>query len=321
MSGTKDVHFPPVANGMDYLANVMDHLGGTPHPRDLKYAVLHLQAATEVLLKARLVQHDWRQVWMKPQDADQAAYERGDFQSCGIDDVIKRLRQQTDVDIPPAVKSEITMLAKQRNRLQHFGLTETALAIEARTATVLDFLLDFVQRYLRPGLDGDEAVHVDQEMEEVRDALIGIKALVEARMKRIEPELRAAADRTVQCPDCGRTAMLATGEDAVECLLCGKIWEPEEAAGDYADMVLGMSWYDAIKEGGPDPVFTCPKCDLEAVVRGTHLAATPDQDDDFCFNCAQSLAGMFACADGCGTLTDSDIGLCYDCTERRLERF
>ncbi|WP_186784533.1 hypothetical protein [Streptomyces sp. CBG33] len=49
------VDFPPVRNGIDYLTSVVEHLSRTrPDPRDLKYAVLHLHAATEVLLKARL---------------------------------------------------------------------------------------------------------------------------------------------------------------------------------------------------------------------------------------------------------------------------
>lgn len=42
---------------MDYLVSVLKHLteGATPpSARDLKYTALHLQAATEVLLKARL---------------------------------------------------------------------------------------------------------------------------------------------------------------------------------------------------------------------------------------------------------------------------
>jgi hypothetical protein len=52
------VDFPPVTNGMDYLCSVVEHLTGNPQPRDLKYAVLHLQAAAEVLLKARLARED-----------------------------------------------------------------------------------------------------------------------------------------------------------------------------------------------------------------------------------------------------------------------
>jgi hypothetical protein len=46
---------PPVDNGLDYLVSVVDHLRGEEvGRRELKYAVVHLQAAVECLLKYRL---------------------------------------------------------------------------------------------------------------------------------------------------------------------------------------------------------------------------------------------------------------------------
>lgn len=53
-----DIEFRPVRNGVDYLLSAVQHLTAGQQPpgdRDLKYTVLHLHAATEVLLKARLV--------------------------------------------------------------------------------------------------------------------------------------------------------------------------------------------------------------------------------------------------------------------------
>ncbi|MGW4824072.1 hypothetical protein ACWEP4_35310 [Streptomyces sp. NPDC004227] len=61
--------FTPVRNGMDYLAKAVDDLTGgasPPSERDLKYAVLHRQAATEVLLKARLLGEHWSLVYKDP---------------------------------------------------------------------------------------------------------------------------------------------------------------------------------------------------------------------------------------------------------------
>jgi hypothetical protein len=49
----KKINFPPIQNGFDYLMSTVEHLRERPTARDLKYAVLHLQAAVEVLLKVR----------------------------------------------------------------------------------------------------------------------------------------------------------------------------------------------------------------------------------------------------------------------------
>lgn len=64
--GRSHMSHPPIFNGMDYLDSVVDHLPGEPKPRDLKYAVLHLLAATEALLKARLLQEHWSLVFRDP---------------------------------------------------------------------------------------------------------------------------------------------------------------------------------------------------------------------------------------------------------------
>src|SRR4051794_21616080 len=71
-SAPAQLDFPLVRNGLDYLTSVVEHLDeneSTVTPRDVKYAVLHLQAAVEVLLKARLMAEHWSLVFSKPEDA------------------------------------------------------------------------------------------------------------------------------------------------------------------------------------------------------------------------------------------------------------
>jgi hypothetical protein len=54
-----EIKFPPVENGLDYLKSAAEHLRDEPTARDLKYAVLHLHSAVEVLLKVRLMREHW----------------------------------------------------------------------------------------------------------------------------------------------------------------------------------------------------------------------------------------------------------------------
>jgi hypothetical protein len=44
---SQPLSFAPLQNGLDYLESVVEHLRDNPDQRDLKYAILHLQAATE----------------------------------------------------------------------------------------------------------------------------------------------------------------------------------------------------------------------------------------------------------------------------------
>lgn len=59
--GPSQIDFPPIRNGVDYLVSVIQHLdaeSGTG-PREIRYRVLHLHAAAEVLLKSRLLREPW----------------------------------------------------------------------------------------------------------------------------------------------------------------------------------------------------------------------------------------------------------------------
>ncbi|MFK4272541.1 hypothetical protein [Streptomyces milbemycinicus] len=83
MSELARLDFPPVRNGIDYLASVVEHFDENEwavEPCDLKCAVLHLQAAAEVLLKARLLREHWSLAF---QDPDERNSKKGDFMNCG----------------------------------------------------------------------------------------------------------------------------------------------------------------------------------------------------------------------------------------------
>jgi hypothetical protein len=75
------VHFPPVLNGLDFLESTVTLLAveGNVPPRNLKYAVVHLAAAVETLLKARLALEDPKLVWTRSDQYDGAKHAAGDF--------------------------------------------------------------------------------------------------------------------------------------------------------------------------------------------------------------------------------------------------
>ncbi|MGW1638448.1 hypothetical protein [Streptomyces lavendulae] len=111
----REVSFPPVQNGIDHLDDVADHPGlEQPSLRNLRYAVLHLQAAAEVPLKARLVQK----------------HEAGDIDSRTTTRAVRRLRNIAGVAVTAA---------QVRDFLVAFAYDESLPALlvdEAGTAAV-----------------------------------------------------------------------------------------------------------------------------------------------------------------------------------------
>ncbi|MFG2676439.1 hypothetical protein [Streptomyces sp. NPDC048445] len=327
-----DVFFTPVSNGMDYLVSVLKHLteGATPpSARDLKYTVLHLQAATEVLLKARLAREHFSLIFADPLQAKRDAWQKGDFKSCGTLEAFDRLLNIAGLPLEEDDRKRIRELSDHRNALQHYGLKYNAYAIESRAARVLDFLITFIHRYLIPGLKPAEAMSVERDMDMFRMKLKGIEMLVKQRMNDLRSELAKVADVTVKCPDCEQWAMVADGrEEGPTCLFCHQVWpeDPESAAANYAWIILGLDDHSVIQDGGDPPVADCPDCGVYALV--AQAVTTPGQPGvtPLCFACGTVFNNLVACEGGCGAVLSfvpdgESIPMCFDCIDTRLDRF
>ncbi|MEV0974769.1 hypothetical protein [Microtetraspora glauca] len=283
--GHAHLYYPPILNGLDYLDSVVDHLSGEPNPRNLKYAVLHLQAATEVLLKARLLQEHWSLVFKDPGRADRGRFESGAFESCATSEAIIRLRNILAVELPKSATDEISQLTKWRNALQHYGLIAPAPAVESRAAHILDFLLLFINEYLMPGLSGEDAEYAYETAYHIRSRLSHIRALIQARMDRLSPVLAPHAERTVSCPDCGQLA-LVVGSAPLRCRFCDEEHRnPVNLAQFYVGIALGKEWEPGYEDLATWPIQRCPGCAEDTLVLEAGTAAAPRSHTPLCFAC------------------------------------
>ena len=321
-----EIKFPPVENGLDYLKSAAEHLRDEPTARDLKYAVLHLHSAVEVLLKARLMREHWSLVFANTGRATRSAFTTGDFTSIGLEDAIVRLGEIAEVRLTNAARNSFKRLTDVRNKLQHFGLVEQAPGVEVLTGEVLDTLLVFIGEHLEPGADPDEEEPLHEARELIRKEISRISALVDARTRRISPELERKARYIVACPDCLQlTFELGEEGEPGRCLFCDRAWRnPKDLAEEYAWSVLHRSWHEAISEGGPRPARTCPACDYETLVDDVLVRAYDNRPHWVCFNCMIIVppSGIDECL-RCGELMliEEDSGaVCDNCLRDAIER-
>jgi hypothetical protein len=281
--GWPDVHFPVVENGVDYLLSVVDHLTHDPTPRDLKYAVLHLQAATEVLLKARLADEHFSLVFKDPGRASHSSFINGSFESCGTKEVISRLRNIACVTIDEKDSKAVEALAQARNALQHYGLTASAYAVEAQAVRVLDFLLTFVRGHLVHRVTDEEADAVLSALDEVRHKLPDMKALIRRRVERARTIVAERPERILRCPECLEwTVFVPITGTPVTCLCC-------ELAFD-GDFYLEGAWCN-LENAFDDDTETpdtspCSKCRKREVV-SIRTVKSPHKEKQLCFSCGE----------------------------------
>ncbi|MFF5893930.1 serine/arginine repetitive matrix protein 1 [Streptomyces globisporus] len=310
-SGPPQLNFPPVRNGLDYLASVVEHLDETESqvtPRDVKYAVLHLQAAVEVLFKARLLAEHWTLVFTNPGDATRKALDAATLSSVSTTKAVTRLRNIVGVPISEKEQKALDKLTEDRNKLQHFGFTHNAQAVEARAGEVLDFLIHFVETQLMPYLDEAESRETARSLGELRDGLSNINSYVRGRMNRIGGELKAEAveNRTIECPDCEKLTLvlrLSPGgrdpdywNDAATCRFCSRIWDTEELLGHFSES----------SREEPTEWNTCPQCDRWSLGMGVRVRCDPTKPVYFCFACAIGFPTVVGCH-VCGRPVDAAV--------------
>ncbi|MFD9319214.1 MULTISPECIES: hypothetical protein [unclassified Streptomyces] len=266
---------------MDYLLIVAEHLTASqpPSPRNLKYAVLHLQAAAEVLLKARLQLEHWSLVFKDPALANRRKFEDGDFESCTTSSALTRLRQIANIAIDEKSIKAIETLSKSRNALQHYGLKTSARAVESRAAQVLDFLITFVHDQLLPELPGTEVDEVIGDLDYAGEKLRTIRSFMDTRLKRLAGELRDVRHRTLKCRDCDQWGIVVgDGASSVSCHFCHVLWGTAER--------MLHSWVITEENWLGVEIDVCPDCGHEALVADyVRVAEAPEKRCTLCFFC------------------------------------
>ncbi|MDQ1031316.1 DNA-directed RNA polymerase subunit RPC12/RpoP [Streptomyces umbrinus] len=323
-SAPAQLDFPLVRNGLDYLASVVDHLGKNESmvtEQDVKYAVLHLHAAVEVLLKARLLSEHWSLVFSEPHQATRKALDEATLSSVSIDHAVTRLQNIALVRISDKEKLALKHLKEDRNQLQHFGMTAPAPVIETRAGEVLDFLIHFVDHELLPHLSDREKIEARLVLRRLRGGLASIKVFVRKRTNRIRGEVTTAGaeNRTIGCPECGYTALVlgeAAGPDgepvSATCRFCTTLWEQKEL----------LYCFPADDRGELSELNTCPQCREWTLGWGVRVFSNPDKGVPFCFACSVAFPSFVPC-DRCSRpidhADDSDQALCGRCWDNAVE--
>ncbi|MCF2533948.1 hypothetical protein [Yinghuangia soli] len=284
------VHFPPVVNGMDSLVKAAQALAPEtyqnkivlPTPGALKDAVLHLQVAAEVLLKARLTLEHWTLVVEESKKTSYTKFQSGDFASCTPRETVRRLRDVVGIKIEIADEQALDELTKSRNALLHYGLTDTAEAVEARAVNVLMFLFAFIKDELIPNLEGDDGGTIREMNAAVWEHIMDITEFVNGRMAYlVDTDLKGLEARTIECPWCGQWA-LVLGDARPECRFCGYDWDHTVSLVlDYTGVILRKF------DERPGDCFACGTRSLVAVAR---LADDKKLRREVCLRCAEVRA-------------------------------
>jgi hypothetical protein len=312
--------YDPVVNGVDFLDSAITNLLDSKNPRRLKYAVLHLQAAIEILVKVRLQREGFEHIFEDPYSADEGKLRQGKFRSVTLNAALKRLNKVAGIQLARDEEKALDSLNDERNKLQHFGSTSNHEVVNTHAAKALEILSQFIVQHLVPNAPGHEVAPLKDAEELIRRALSDIAAVTQARLNRLAPELDAWSGIIVHCPDCRQlTWTFQPHDESSRCRFCGHDWSQEDgcdAAEEYVGSILGESRYEAAKGRCDWSISECPKCEMEALV----AVATREDPYSFltnaCFYCGFITTESLGSCVRCGRITsDPDDEICDYCVE------
>ena len=140
---SKTLKFDLLENGVDYLLSGVEHLNAK-EARSHKYAILHLAAGVELILKHVIKEEHWSLLFEDPSKANKSNLDTGDFKSIEFESIWNRLKNVCGIDIGQSDHLTLKSLRNLRNRIQHFNVDINILAVRAECSQVLAFLLGFI---------------------------------------------------------------------------------------------------------------------------------------------------------------------------------
>jgi ribosomal protein L37E len=284
-------------------------------PRRAASAIRNFAAGVLLLLKEKLRQ-------MSPPGSGEALiYERVDFKSSPSGVIFVGKGKKT-VDVAQ-IKERFTNLGLKldaapleqlqqiRNDIEHHDSSKHPHA-KVQAAIAKTFLL--VTHVLEKHLNRKPSETFSEHVWKTMLAEAGMYKAFEDRCRRsikALPHVPTAAIpilAQLECAECGSTLMEAVSseyfEGSFECLACGEPAKLVDLMPPALESAYAGERYEALKDGGDDPIGTCPACGSEAF----HV------EDDICLVCGEGRT--YKECDRCGeslSLDEQETGMCSYC--------
>jgi hypothetical protein len=271
LSGNQIVELTTVENGLDFIKRSLIELEKNDDMY-FKYAILHLSAGLELILKARLQKEHWCLVFEDINKANLESYNEGEFKSVSFENLITRIVGICHIEIDIKAKRKIQNLKKYRNRIEHFDLRVNKKALEAITFEVLSFLIPFIYK--------EELIDREHDnLKFINEQLINMDAYITQRYKEISPIIKEISSevRLLECPNCLQNRTLRFDEKY--CYFCETTFR--NLSEEFISRFINYDEHFHISYGKFKLLELCPCC-----VKRSLLVA---DDECLCLTCSKIL--------------------------------
>lgn len=296
-------------NALDFISSAVKYVSNDSDVRSMKYAVLHLSAGVDLVLKYRLSKDHWSLLFNNIDKAVFKNLETGNFTSVNFQNCISRLENNCQITLEDTFKDSVKKLRGLRNKIEHFKIDESQESVKSIFCFVIDGILNFVQIELS---DEELSKQENEYLKIIRNELNNWRNFVTHKLDSIQDTLndfKKSNTLIVQCPRCSQDTVII--DEGANCLFCGYQTSGESFAEDYVSEILKINRYRIAKYGEDDPITNCFDCLADAFVIDDkmHLG--------FCCKCGENYDVSKLCyCSYCGELMVlGEMDICNNCIE------
>ena len=270
-----DVELSLLDNAIDFILRAVKS-AMLDDQLEWKYAVLHLAAGIELLLKARLSEVHWSLIFANVDKATKGSLQAGKFRSVGVESAMSRLRNIAEVQFDDKTLTDLEYIRNLRNRIQHFGF---AMSID-QTKSVMARGLHFAKSFLEKEL-GSALVDKNKDiLDGIYVQLSGFDEFVDIRIGQIEHRLNTT-QVLIECAFCLQKT-LEVGGQIGHCHFCNsdltfsdlRSFHSKITVSDCHECGADSSIVFLPHRDGNEGRWNCSKCD--AAGKYTERAMTPE---------------------------------------------
>jgi|GEM_PF-741220 ribosomal protein S27E len=346
----RKIYFDLFTNGLDFILASIDAVTKVEEDNtQIKYAILNLSAGVDLVLKERLSIEHWSLLFENINNASKADINTGDFLSVNSNTCLKRLQNVCSIDFSQKDLSILNNLRKQRNKMEHFAVSENIEALKSILSKVLSLIIDFVEKEFE---DTQFTEEQNQYYNEIRIRSSDFEKFVDLRLAQLKSELKAQpwlckcehclqktvtfdsesqglkclfckqtdSSKVIVCPECLNNSLTLDGWNSiVHCLSCKYTDDPEKIATNYYEKVDGHSFHLAYLDGDDSVKTLCFDCGSDSLIKV--------KNEYLCLDCQNSWneENVRGC-DNCGELyfrnsEDDHFRNCDNCIEYRMSKY
>ena len=292
-NGTR-IAFPLLDNSLDFILYAAEHVGQNS-PRSWKYAIIHLIAGIELLLKARLELDHWSLVFQEIDKANRGSFESGDFRSVDLESSLNRLGRISSVSITKQDENQLRRLKKIRNMLEHFSIDIDLTQVKSLMAKGLSFAVTFYNNHLKDEVGDSESSVIG----DIISHLHKFEEFVSERLVSIRPDIDESSI-VKDCPKCSQDTLVVQDDAILHCYFCEFDIDATTLAEQRTETEVDI----------------CPECGHEAlafIIYNNEVAGYE------CMACGQEYDQLHRCG-SCGSLYEGDGVICSQCMDSIVER-